>query len=110
MSTAVLPRNWLRLICPPIVLGSVKSGACSPISRAVATGAALSIPASSTPNHKTFFMRFVPLPIGPSPPCKGPRLHNLRHRFLHVLSTWLLGSLPAAMLPPPRRLGTDGGR
>src|SRR6266446_5598279 len=71
MSTAVLPRNWLRLIFSPVVLGSVKSGACSPTSRAVATGTPPSIPASNTPNHKTFCMRFATIPICPSPLCNA---------------------------------------
>src|SRR6266852_7051398 len=69
MSTAVLPRNWLRLIFSPVVLGSVKSGACSPTSRAVATGAPPSIPASSTPTNKTFLRRLVTISICPSPCC-----------------------------------------
>src|SRR5712691_5280373 len=69
MSAAVLPRNWLRLIFSPVVPSSVKSGACSPTSRAVATGAPPSIPASSTPNHQTFLWRFVTIPICPPPCC-----------------------------------------
>src|SRR5262245_8306515 len=69
MSTAVLPRNWLRLIFSPMVPSSVKSGAGSPTSRAVATGAAPSIPASSTLNNRLFLRRFATIPICPSPLC-----------------------------------------
>src|SRR5215470_3058800 len=48
MSTNCLPWNWLRLICPPMVLGNVKSGAFSPTSRAVVSRRLPSI-LSSTP-------------------------------------------------------------
>src|SRR5262249_60840363 len=60
------PRNWLRLIFSPVVPSSVKSGTCSPTSRAVAPGAPLTTLASSTPNHKMLFRRLVTIPICPS--------------------------------------------
>src|SRR5690242_1359106 len=41
----------------PVVLGSVKSGAFSPTSSAVATPATPSTPANSTPDRDRFFMR-----------------------------------------------------
>src|SRR5215475_9830478 len=59
MRTYFLPRNSLRLISFPVVLGSVKSGAFSPISTAVATLAPPSTLATSTPDRNRLFMRFA---------------------------------------------------
>src|SRR5881296_3005461 len=53
MSTRCFPRNWRRLMSSPSVLGSVKSGASSPTSRAGATRAPTRTPASSTPNSNS---------------------------------------------------------
>src|SRR5712691_10466001 len=56
MSTRCFPRNWRRLIFSPSVLGSVKSGASSPTSRAGATRAPTRTPASSTPTSNSLLV------------------------------------------------------
>src|SRR5262245_1195558 len=59
MRTYFFPRNSLRLISFPVVLGSVKSGALSPTSTAVATPAPASTLTSSTPDRNRLFIRFA---------------------------------------------------
>jgi hypothetical protein len=65
------PRNWLRLICSPIVLGSVKSGAGSPTSSATAIPATPSALTSSTPNSHRLCRCLGSIPISLSPSSDG---------------------------------------
>src|SRR2546427_9955292 len=58
MRTAFLPRNWLKLMFSPVVPESVKSGAVSPTSTAVAAPAPISMLTSSTPNSNHLLVSF----------------------------------------------------
>ena len=96
--TSFFPRNWLRLTFLSIVLGSVKSGALSPTSRAEATLAPASRTASSGPNSKRLVWCFDNLLICVSPLMQGQCPHDLRRGAFRLRPTWLT-SFPQCIAP-----------
>src|SRR5262249_18385385 len=99
MSTSCFPRNWRRLRSSPSALGSVKFGASSPTSRALAIPALIRMPANSMPTSNSLLVDCIRLSMA------SLLLMTGHHR--HTALAHHTGMIPYVCSPAPPAASAD---